>query len=388
MNLESLDLKGNGLRQLPDAQFGRLGRLMKLCLDENLLEYIPGCFVNLTNLVELSIAKNRLQDVQDDALAGLKNLVSLDLHQNQFELFYSVPQSKRLDSIMLAFNRIDKLQNIERAPNVSILDLHSNKLAELPEDICELRHLKTLKVSNNDLADLNPRLALLKELVRINIEGNPLKCIKTSIRAAGAEPLKKYLMNRLSDNEVAKEEIKAGMGSNVPGASAQYDAWDSFLREFVVGGTTLDVRNKNLDMISPKLWLQHPGLLVIDLSENPHLKALPEEFGNLVNLKQLRLHGCGLTALPKSLLGLKDLNSLELDRNQLSSFYDPSTPRHQVQLQSLSYLSLNGNQCTEVSPLLKYLPALRQLHMHQNKLTELTELCCKAFEKLEVVDVG
>jgi leucine-rich repeat protein SHOC2 len=90
-NLEVLDLKGNQIRRLPDAQFGRLSRLLKLNLDENQLTYIPYCFVNLTFLTDLSIAKNRLQDVQDDALHTLKNLVSLDLHQNQFERFYSVP---------------------------------------------------------------------------------------------------------------------------------------------------------------------------------------------------------------------------------------------------------------------------------------------------------
>ena len=164
---------------------------------------------------------------------NLKNLVSLDLHQNHFETFFSVPKSKQLDSLMLAFNRLETLGNLERAPNVTIIDLHSNKLTELPDDVCELLNLKTLKVSNNDLSDLNPRLSLLPNLVRMNIEGNPLKCIKTSMRGAGAEQLKKYLKMRLSDNEVAKEEIAQGVASNMPGATASYDAWDTFLREFV-----------------------------------------------------------------------------------------------------------------------------------------------------------
>jgi Leucine-rich repeat (LRR) protein len=61
-------------------------------------------------------------------LVSLKQLVSLDLHQNQFDTFYSVPASKQLDSIMLAFNRIDTLQNIDRASNITVLDLHNNKL--------------------------------------------------------------------------------------------------------------------------------------------------------------------------------------------------------------------------------------------------------------------
>jgi hypothetical protein len=47
--------------------------------------------------------------------------------------------------------------------------------------------------------------------VRINIEGNPLKCIKSNLRNAGAEELKKYLKLRLSENEIAKEEIKQGI---------------------------------------------------------------------------------------------------------------------------------------------------------------------------------
>jgi len=63
LNLEALDLKNNCLKQLPEAQFGRLGRLMKLNLDENQLTIIPACFVNLIYLTELSIAKNKLHDV-------------------------------------------------------------------------------------------------------------------------------------------------------------------------------------------------------------------------------------------------------------------------------------------------------------------------------------
>ncbi len=68
-----------------------------------------------------------------------------------------------------------------------MLDLHNNKLSDFPESIIDLKQLKTLKVSNNNLGDINPRISLLPQLVRINIEGNPLKCIKTTMRNAGAE---------------------------------------------------------------------------------------------------------------------------------------------------------------------------------------------------------
>jgi len=112
------------------------------------------------------------------------------------------------------------------------------------------------------------------------------------------------------------------------GATAQYDAWDTFLREFVVNGVSLDLRNKDLQMISPKLWLQYPNLTAVDLSNNPHINKLPDELGNLVNLKQLRLQGCSLTSIPDSFLGFKELNSLELDSNKLSSLFSPNITRN------------------------------------------------------------
>jgi len=163
--------------------------------------------------------------------------------------------SKSMDSLVLAYNRIDTLGNLSRAPNLTILDVHNNKLSLLPEDISELTKLKTLKVSNNDLSDLDPRISLLPDLVRINIEGNPLKSIKSSMRGAGAVELKKYLKFRLSEDVVAKTEIDLSKEKGLPMSSNSYDAWDMFLREFTTNGQSLDLKNKNLNSLSPKIWL-------------------------------------------------------------------------------------------------------------------------------------
>jgi hypothetical protein len=38
------------------------------------------------------------------------------------------------------------------------------------------------------------------------------------------------------------------------------------LREFVVNGTQLDLRGKDLKIASPKLWEKYPNLQVLDLS--------------------------------------------------------------------------------------------------------------------------
>jgi len=74
------------------------------------LTYIPGEFINLKQLSDLSISKNKLKFIENDALTGLNNLVMLDLHQNNFEgTFDSIPTSKKLDQLLLGFNSLQSI---------------------------------------------------------------------------------------------------------------------------------------------------------------------------------------------------------------------------------------------------------------------------------------
>lgn len=78
-----------------------------------------------------------------------------------------MPKSYELDSLVLAFNFISAIGNLENCPNLTVLDLHNNRIQDLPQSVLFLNNLKTLNVSNNDLSDLSPQLSLLDNLVRI-----------------------------------------------------------------------------------------------------------------------------------------------------------------------------------------------------------------------------
>jgi Leucine-rich repeat (LRR) protein len=130
--------------------------------------------------------------------------------------------------------------------------------------------LKTLTVSNNELKDINPRIALLEDLVRLSIEGNPLKSIKPAMRSANAVQLKKYLKMRIGDEEIEQEEAKQSAARGLPNMTNQggaYDHWDTLIREFRQG-TFLDLRNKDLKDFGPKV-LNLTHLQMLDLSGNP-----------------------------------------------------------------------------------------------------------------------
>ena len=150
----------------------------------------------------------------------------LDLHQNAFTEFKAIPCSAKLDTISLSFNFLTNIDNLENAPNVSVIDLHNNKLKTLPTSLLKLYSLKTLNIGNNDLADINPRIGLLDNLIHISIEGNPLRTLKPSMRSANAVALKRYLKLRIDETVVAEEEKVQDAAKNLPGAKTEYDHWD------------------------------------------------------------------------------------------------------------------------------------------------------------------
>lgn len=180
----------------------------------------------------------------------------------------------------------------------------------------------------------------------------------------------------------------------MPGATQarETDEWDVLLREFVIKDSQLDLRGKNLTYVSPKLWEKYDKTLTfLDLSDNAELGkvGIPEEIANLKALRKLRLVNCGLTSIPKSILQMTSLESLELEKNKLTGFFDDEEHNQlTVRLESLTYINLNGNQLSEIPKLLQYVPNLAQLHMHMNKVSSLNVLCRDRFNSLEVLDLG
>lgn len=71
----------------------------------------------------------------------------------------------------------------------------------MSDEVFLLQKMKLLDVSNNDLQSLPPELGLMRDLTKINIEGNPLRSIKMSIRMGGTNNLKKYLQGKIDPNK-------------------------------------------------------------------------------------------------------------------------------------------------------------------------------------------
>ena len=90
-----------------------------------------------------------------------------------------------------------EFDDFDRCPNLTVLILNDNKIKKISSNVVKLKNLKTLDLSNNDLPDLPSELGFLNGLVRMQIEGNPLKAIRQNVRVSGTNNLKNYLRDRM-----------------------------------------------------------------------------------------------------------------------------------------------------------------------------------------------
>jgi Leucine-rich repeat (LRR) protein len=194
--------------------------------------------------------------------------------------------------------------------------------AELPKSVLQLRQLRSLDLSMNELEELPEWFGELTQLQSLNLSSNSLRTLPSSF-----EQLTQLQSLDLNWNEL----------SEVPKSI-------SALRQ----------------------------LKSLILSRN-EIRFLPEWLGRLSHLKLLGLDSLNLGSVPEFLCQLTQLQSLHVGKNKLTSL-----PTWLSNLVSLVELNLRSNELEELPPWLSLLKQLSVLHVWRNPLRdipiELTEL--------------
>jgi len=116
------------------------------------------------------------------------------------------------------------------------------------------------------------------------------------------------------------------------------------------------------------------GLDYLDMI-NCGVKELPENFGDLLNIKELYLSDNQLSKLPDSILKLNSLRYINLDRNKFTEIPDTLSNN-----KTLKWLRLNGNQITNITSFAG-MENLKCLYLNNNKIQMLPS-DISALEKL------
>ncbi|GLH09254.1 hypothetical protein R5R35_000069 [Gryllus longicercus] len=228
---------------------------------------------------------------------------------------------KDIEILLLQNNRLRSLPpNIDILSSLRVLDVSSNGLTHIPEEIA-VCPLVTFAAKNNALEDesLPKSLSTMKTLKEINLSGNRLTAFPPQILELSNV---KYLY--LGGNQI----------TCVP-----RDIWKLIsLQVLYIGGNQLT----EVPVTVGKLG----NLQALVLSDN-QLESLPASIANLKHLRSLLLHKNRLRTLPPEIVGLKCLAELSLRDNPLvvrfvntMSLNPPSLLEHAgrvIKLHNISY---------------------------------------------------
>ncbi|KAK6138288.1 hypothetical protein DH2020_027979 [Rehmannia glutinosa] len=261
---------------------------------------LPDCWMKWPSLKMLNLGNNMLSGNIPNSIGLLVDLLSLNLYNNKFsgQIPLSMQKCTQLFKIDFSGNDFDgnmPTWMVTNLGDLTILILRSNKLSgEIASDICHLKSLQILDISDNMVSGIIPRCV------------NNFTAMRT----------KRSLVDRYGMRKL------------------EYTDYSGVFLE----SASLVTKGRQLlyDTILPLVTN-------IDLSQNNLSGDIPKELTSLVELRSLNVSGNHLTGLiPDNIGNMKQLESLDFSRNSLFG----EIPSSFASMSSLNYLNLSYNNLT------------------------------------------
>lgn len=219
----AIDYYGGNRGKLPDEKYADLQKFFKkydivqyryltnkelyyttrLNLNDKKIGQIPESIKYLSNLRELALAGNNLQELPQE-IGLLDQLEMINLSYNKFD---RVPEViKKLVSLKKFFYKGNNLTTypevLKGISDLEEIDVSHNYLKSLPEEITRLKGLEVLRCKNNKLKNLPTTMNTLKKLRILDLSHNNLKNIPYWVEQ------KKFYYINLTNNPIEQLEEK------------------------------------------------------------------------------------------------------------------------------------------------------------------------------------
>lgn len=217
-----LQLNNCGLNTIPSSIF-KISSLKILGLSENNITHISPEILQLQNLQKIDLSKNQITNFDSD-IFGLQKLAIVDLSHNKLSSFIisgSIPTNitelilgknnisifssnnlSKLKFLDISFQNSKLIVNLEKCPNLEILDISGNidiqlqgienlsnitefdylnaELQVFPAYICNFSRLKKLNLAYNNIKTIPNGISNLTELEHLILSGNQISYLPES----------------------------------------------------------------------------------------------------------------------------------------------------------------------------------------------------------------
>ncbi|PNW72944.1 hypothetical protein CHLRE_14g612700v5 [Chlamydomonas reinhardtii] len=178
-------------------------------------------------------------------------------------------------------------------PHITELELSSNDLTDLPDELEEFRYLRILRLKYNQLKRIPAVVYRLPQLMVFDASGNRIQKVDDAIGH----------LSLLKELDVSGNEI-----TTLPESLSTLPKLE-----------VLQVENNRLELLPESLG-ELPGVIKMDLSTN-NLRYLPASMGQLKKVQRIDVGNNLLTKVPPSMGHLKTLKEFNLRYNHLDDRY-------------------------------------------------------------------
>jgi Leucine-rich repeat (LRR) protein len=241
----------------------------------------------------------------------------------------SIANMNNLSFLRLGFSsHLELSEGFAKLSKLVTLKISTKKLL-LPENFGELKNLRELDLRDCNIEFLPKTFDLLQNLETLYLEGNIHLELKDTFKKISKLPKLKFL--RISAKEIPREI----------GLCKQLEKLELYNHP--------DYKNYITPLVLPEEIGNLTNLRHLDIEEN-HLEKLPKSIGKLKKLKYLSVSENQLEILPLEICNLTNLQELYLSKNKLTSL-----PEGFEKLKNLYYLDISGNMINKIPKELRFL---------------------------------
>lgn len=324
------------------------------------LSGLPEGLAACKNIVTLDVTDNQIEVLPQNALATFTSLQTLDLTANLVRsVDFALPCT--LESLVLSFNPELDLKSIwtRELPNLKQLKVTHCRIQRLPEEIPPWsRTLESLYLDGNHLIEIPAVLKHFSSLTELSLHGNKIEKIDNLNLP---QPLKTL---NLAFNELV--EFGSGNHLNVNLLCVQANLFRTFpenvlnledLRTVLLSKCNIE---GVIDVVLPS------NVAGIDLAGN-NIEGFSERFiSSLAQVSGLNISGNRITELPDCFPENHSISHFFCDNNMLTSL-----PPSLLQARRIEVFSCVGNRLESLSGM--NMPRLVSLNLSFNNLKELPD---------------